>query len=116
MNTSTAPFSGGQRSTRKHRRADPAVCSPSSVRGYHEMVRRSSTDLTPGADQAAVSTAYLSCQLSTFPWLVTAALAKFTPREQRILRMRFGIGDAGEHTLEEVGKVFGVTRERIPRF
>jgi len=36
-----------------------------------------------------------------------------TPREQRILRMRFGIDGAGDHTLEEVGKVFGVTRERI---
>jgi RNA polymerase primary sigma factor len=36
-----------------------------------------------------------------------------TPREQRILCMRFGIGGAGEHTLEEIGKIFGVTRERI---
>jgi RNA polymerase primary sigma factor len=44
---------------------------------------------------------------------VTEALAKLTPREQQILRMRFGIGDARDHTLEEVGKVFGVTRERI---
>jgi RNA polymerase primary sigma factor len=41
------------------------------------------------------------------------ALAQLTPREQRILRMRFGIGEAQDHTLEEVGKVFGVTRERI---
>jgi RNA polymerase primary sigma factor len=44
---------------------------------------------------------------------VTEALAELTPREQRILRMRFGIGGARDHTLEEVGKVFGVTRERI---
>ena len=44
---------------------------------------------------------------------VTEALAGLTPREQRILRMRFGIGGAGDHTLEEVGQVFGVTRERI---
>ena len=44
---------------------------------------------------------------------VTEALAKLTPREQQILRMRFGIGDARDHTLEEVGKVFGVTSERI---
>ena len=44
---------------------------------------------------------------------VTEALAELTPREQRILRMRFGIGDARDHTLEEVGQVFGVTRERI---
>jgi RNA polymerase primary sigma factor len=41
------------------------------------------------------------------------ALAELTPREQRILRMRFGIGGSTDHTLEEVGKVFGVTRERI---
>ncbi|MBP6930116.1 RNA polymerase sigma factor RpoD [Patescibacteria group bacterium] len=36
-----------------------------------------------------------------------------SPREQKILRMRFGIGDGRNHTLEEVGKEFGVTRERI---
>jgi RNA polymerase primary sigma factor len=40
-------------------------------------------------------------------------LADLTPREERILRMRFGIGTNGEHTLEEVGRTFGVTRERI---
>jgi RNA polymerase primary sigma factor len=44
---------------------------------------------------------------------VSEALAGLTPREQRILRMRFGIDGAGDHTLEEVGQVFGVTRERI---
>ena len=41
------------------------------------------------------------------------AQAGLPPREQRILRMRFGIGGSGEHTLEEIGKIFGVTRERI---
>jgi RNA polymerase primary sigma factor len=40
-------------------------------------------------------------------------LATLTPREERILRMRFGIGEKSEHTLEEVGKDFSVTRERI---
>jgi RNA polymerase primary sigma factor len=44
---------------------------------------------------------------------LTEALEELTPREQRILRMRFGIGGTGDHTLEEVGKLFGVTRERI---
>jgi RNA polymerase primary sigma factor len=44
---------------------------------------------------------------------MSEALEQLTPREQRILRMRFGIGEAQDHTLEEVGKVFGVTRERI---
>ncbi len=41
------------------------------------------------------------------------ALSGLLPREQSILRMRFGIDGAQEHTLAEVGKVFGVTRERI---
>ncbi|MGX9965535.1 RNA polymerase sigma factor RpoD [Roseomonas sp. F4] len=40
-------------------------------------------------------------------------LGDLTPREERILRMRFGIGMNSEHTLEEVGRTFGVTRERI---
>jgi RNA polymerase primary sigma factor len=44
---------------------------------------------------------------------VVEALSELTPREERILRMRFGIGGMNEHTLEEVGKTFGVTRERI---
>jgi RNA polymerase primary sigma factor len=40
-------------------------------------------------------------------------LASVTPREERVLRMRFGIGTNTEHTLEEVGLQFSVTRERI---
>ncbi|MEM7588572.1 MAG: RNA polymerase sigma factor RpoD [Myxococcota bacterium] len=40
-------------------------------------------------------------------------LATLTPREERVLRMRFGIGEKSEHTLEEVGQDFEVTRERI---
>ncbi len=40
-------------------------------------------------------------------------LAGLTPREERILRMRFGIGMDRDHTLEEVGRIFNVTRERI---
>jgi RNA polymerase primary sigma factor len=43
----------------------------------------------------------------------TRVLASLTPREERILRMRFGIGMNSDHTLEEVGKQFSVTRERI---
>jgi DNA-directed RNA polymerase sigma subunit (sigma70/sigma32) len=35
------------------------------------------------------------------------------PREERVIKMRFGIGDGSEHTLEEVGQSFQVTRERI---
>ena len=40
-------------------------------------------------------------------------LATLTPREEKIVRMRFGIGEASDHTLEEVGQDFCVTRERI---
>jgi RNA polymerase primary sigma factor len=41
------------------------------------------------------------------------ALDSLTPREQKVLKMRFGIGERQDYTLEEVGKVLGVTRERV---
>jgi RNA polymerase primary sigma factor len=44
---------------------------------------------------------------------VERALSTLSPKEKKILRLRFGIGEEGEHTLEEVGKRFAVTRERI---
>jgi RNA polymerase primary sigma factor len=44
---------------------------------------------------------------------VERALSTLSPKEKEILRLRFGIGEAGEHTLEEVGRRFAVTRERI---
>ncbi|MDP1709790.1 MAG: RNA polymerase sigma factor RpoD [Candidatus Komeilibacteria bacterium] len=44
---------------------------------------------------------------------VRDAISKLTPREQKILEMRFGLTDGVAHTLEEVGQEFGVTRERI---
>ena len=40
-------------------------------------------------------------------------LKTLTPREERVIKMRFGVGDGSEHTLEEVGQDFAVTRERI---
>ena len=43
----------------------------------------------------------------------TRVLSSLTPREERVLRMRFGIGVNTDHTLEEVGQQFTVTRERI---
>ena len=43
----------------------------------------------------------------------TRVLSSLTPREERVLRMRFGIGVKSDHTLEEVGQQFSVTRERI---
>ncbi|EJU13956.1 RNA polymerase sigma factor RpoD [Sphingomonas sp. LH128] len=45
--------------------------------------------------------------------MITRTLASLTPREERVLRMRFGIGMPTDHTLEEVGQQFSVTRERI---
>ncbi len=45
--------------------------------------------------------------------VATRVLATLTPREERVLRMRFGIGMNTDHTLEEVGQQFNVTRERI---
>jgi RNA polymerase primary sigma factor len=44
---------------------------------------------------------------------VRGVLDRLSPREAKILRMRFGIGEKSEHTLEQVGAAFGVTRERI---
>ena len=43
----------------------------------------------------------------------TKILSTLTPREERVLRMRFGVGMNTDHTLEEVGLQFSVTRERI---
>ena len=42
-----------------------------------------------------------------------SVLRTLTPREERVIKMRFGVGDGSEHTLEEVGQSFAVTRERI---
>ncbi|NIV46645.1 MAG: sigma-70 family RNA polymerase sigma factor, partial [Gammaproteobacteria bacterium] len=42
-----------------------------------------------------------------------SVLKSLTPREEKVLKMRFGVGGGTEHTLEEVGQSFTVTRERI---
>ncbi len=44
---------------------------------------------------------------------INEVLSTLTEREEKVLRMRFGIGDGSDHTLEEVGRVLGVTRERV---
>lgn len=46
-------------------------------------------------------------------WDIERALESLTPREERVLRLRFGLEDGRERTLEEVGRIFNVTRERI---
>ena len=63
----------------------------------------SRTSISP--DDAAVS--------SDLGEQVRKALSTLTPREEKILRMRFGVGEKSDHTLEEVGQDFHVTRERI---
>jgi len=45
----------------------------------------------------------------------SSVLKTLTPREEKVIKMRFGLDDGSEHTLEEVGQSFAVTRERIGR-
>ncbi len=54
-----------------------------------------------------------SSELALLKEKIREILIDLTPREQEILKLRFGLGDGITHTLEEVGKKFGVTRERI---
>jgi len=63
-------------------------------------------------DQNAVAPLDAAIQ-SNLREVTTRVLASLTPREERVLRMRFGIGMNTDHTLEEVGQQFNVTRERI---
>ena len=53
------------------------------------------------------------CGSSNLGEATTKILSTLTPREERVLRMRFGVGMNTDHTLEEVGLQFSVTRERI---
>jgi RNA polymerase primary sigma factor len=63
-------------------------------------------------DKTAVSPLNVSLY-SSLKTITSELLSTLTPREERVLRMRFGIGMESDHTLEEVGKQFSVTRERI---
>lgn len=63
-------------------------------------------------DKSLVSTFDMAMQ-SSIKEAITKALSTLSAREDRLIRMRFGIGTRREHTLEEVGKKFKVTRERI---
>jgi RNA polymerase primary sigma factor len=56
---------------------------------------------------------YAAAEASALQRAMAEAIAELTPREQRILRMRFGIGGTADQTLAEVGRELGVTRERI---
>jgi RNA polymerase primary sigma factor len=72
-------------------------------------------DATLGDLIAAPNTVdpHAAAEASALREFVVEAISALSPREERILRMRFGIGGMTEHTLEEVGQTFGVTRERI---
>jgi RNA polymerase primary sigma factor len=63
-------------------------------------------------DKSRVSPAEVAARLDLTEQ-IRKILPNLTPREEKILKMRFGIDEKGDHTLEEVGKVFDVTRERI---
>jgi RNA polymerase primary sigma factor len=63
-------------------------------------------------DKAVLSPADAAIKLNLKDQIATM-LRTLTPREERIIKMRFGLDDGNEHTLEEVGEVFEVTRERI---
>jgi RNA polymerase primary sigma factor len=63
-------------------------------------------------DPQAVSPAERAISLD-FRAQTEDVLSTLTPREANVLKMRFGVGGGGEHTLEEVGRPFAVTRERI---
>jgi RNA polymerase primary sigma factor len=56
---------------------------------------------------------HAAAEASALQRAIAEALTELTPREQRILSMRFGIGGTQDRTLEEVGRELGVTRERI---
>jgi RNA polymerase primary sigma factor len=67
-------------------------------------------DFVPDKNVISADDALISTDLAE---QTRKVLAKLTPREEKILRMRFGIGEKSEHTLEEVGNDLSVTRERI---
>jgi RNA polymerase primary sigma factor len=63
-------------------------------------------------DKAVISPSEAAMNLS-LKEKMASVLRKLSPREERIIRMRFGFEDGNPHTLEEVGQAFAVTRERI---
>ena len=78
----------------------------SSVHNMNESLAR----LSSGSRIMSPADAVISMNLSE---QTRKVLATLTPREEKVLRMRFGIGEKSDHTLEEVGQDFFVTRERI---
>ncbi len=67
-------------------------------------------DFIPDANVVSPSDAVINLNLKE---QTDSVLKTLTPREERVIKMRFGVGEGSEHTLEEVGQSFAVTRERI---
>lgn len=74
-----------------------------------------SLEVAPRADieDRGVASPFDAIAASGLREITTRALSSLTPREERVLRLRFGIGLDSDHTLEEVGQQFDITRERI---
>jgi RNA polymerase primary sigma factor len=94
------------------------------VRNVYALAKEPLSFETPiGEDGASVLADFIRDEKAVSPFEAACAqdrdeqarslLAMLTPREAKILRLRFGIGEKSEHTLEEVGKQFALTRERI---
>ena len=91
------------------RRALEAAREPLSLEaplGDETVLGERIEDTTVASPGAAVLAQDLSAHLER-------AVARLTPKEQTVLRMRFGIGEKEPHTLEEIGQHFALTRERI---
>ena len=67
-------------------------------------------DFIPDTNVVSPSEAVINLNLKE---QTDSVLKTLTPREERVIKMRFGVGEGSEHTLEEVGQSFAVTRERI---
>jgi RNA polymerase primary sigma factor len=94
------------------------------VRKVHSLVKEPRSIETPvGEDATSVLGDFIPDESAVSPLEAAfqrdldqearSLLATLTPREAKVLRLRFGIDEKSEHTLEEVGKQFAVTRERI---
>lgn len=112
------------RSPSQEELAEAMGCSVDQVRQVRELVKEPASMETPVGEEGDTRLSdFIADDRAQSP--VDAALdtalrdevhdvlAALSPREQKILRMRFGIGEKSDHTLGEIGQVFNVTRERI---
>jgi RNA polymerase sigma factor (sigma-70 family) len=101
--------------------ADRLECSTSDAepylryyRGYKSIEEMLSEDPLALSDHGSFETDFLeSYNLKELEAIVVEVLETLTPKEKEIIKLRMGLLDGEEHTLEEVGSVYGVTRERI---